>query len=258
MCGMHAPSDLAAPPPADTQPPGLLLEALANAGLSGAALRPVWRNGVGGLTFAVAPGGTGSSVAFYAKWNPIDSGESLSEEAARLEWLADRHPVPRMHSLDVYEHAEVLITHALHGESAVAEQWKADPNRTLRALGEGLRQLHAVPIVDCPFDWGVSHRMRLGGVAAASLGPAPAPDKLVLCQGDPCVPNTLLAADGSFLAHVDFARLGVADRWADLAVMTMSFAWNYRDYDESVFWHAYGIAPDLDRIAFYRKLWDAE
>lgn len=40
--------------------------------------------------------------------------------------------------------------------------------------------------------------------------------------------------------------------------MSMSLAWNYRGYDEAVFWEAYGIEPDPLRIDYYRRLWDAE
>ncbi|SDH91989.1 kanamycin kinase [Sinosporangium album] len=40
------------------------------------------------------------------------------------------------------------------------------------------------------------------------------------------VPNTLLHADGAFAAHVDLDSLGVADRWADLAVAAWSTEWN--------------------------------
>ena len=73
----------------------------------------------------------------------------------------------------------------------------------------------------------------------------------------PCAPNTLLTDDGDFLAHVDLARLGTADRWADLAVMTLSFEWNYVGYNEADFWNAYGVEPDVRRIAYYRALWNA-
>ena len=62
---------------------------------------------------------------------------------------------------------------------------------------------------------------------------------------------------GHFLAHVDLARLGVADRWADLAVATMSLGWNFDDVDEDLFWRIYGVEPDPGRIAYYRALWDA-
>ena len=42
-----------------------------------------------------------------------------------------------------------------------------------------------------------------------------------------CAPNTVLDADGTYVGHVDVGRLGVADRWADLAVATWSTEWNY-------------------------------
>lgn len=253
---MSVPSDLAAAPPANTPVPAALREALDRHGLAASLLHPVWRNGVGGLTFSVAS--EGAAVDYYAKWNPLSSGESLSEEATRLRWIEGRHPAPQVVQLITTEHEEVMITRALSGESAVSERWKQQPGVALPALGAGLRQLHSVAINDCPFEWSVAQRARHTPAATALLQDMPAVDWLVLCQGDPCVPNTLLAADGSFLAHVDLARLGVADRWADLAVMTLSFEWNYRDYDESLFWDAYGVAPDQERISFYRRLWDTE
>jgi aminoglycoside phosphotransferase len=52
-------------------------------------------------------------------------------------------------------------------------------------------------------------------------------DKLVVCHGDACAPNTLLTVDGTCSGHVDLGVLGVADRWADLAVATWSAEWNY-------------------------------
>ena len=57
--------------------------------------------------------------------------------------------------------------------------------------------------------------------------------------------------------HVNLARLGVADRWADLAVMSMTLGWNFGDIDQSVFWDPYGTEPDPVRIDYYRRLWDA-
>lgn len=50
----------------------------------------------------------------------------------------------------------------------------------------------------------------------------------------------------------------MADRWADLAVMSLSLEWNYTGYDEADFWNAYGLEPDKQRIAYYRALWNAE
>jgi kanamycin kinase len=78
----------------------------------------------------------------------------------------------------------------------------------------------------------------------------------VVCHGDACVPNTLLHDDGTFAAHVDLGSLGVADRWADLAVAAWSTKWNYGPGYDRALYDAYGIAPDPERISYYRLLWD--
>src|SRR5690242_5385406 len=61
--------------------------------------------------------------------------------------------------------------------------------------------------------------------ARARLADPPPVDRLVVCHGDACAPNTLLGDDGGWSGHVDLGALGVADRWADLAVATWSLDW---------------------------------
>jgi aminoglycoside phosphotransferase len=85
---------------------------------------------------------------------------------------------------------------------------------------------------------------------------APPVDKLVVYHRDSCAPNTLLTADGRCSGHVDLGELGVADRWADLAIATWSTTWNYGPGWETPLLDAYGIAPDPDRTRYYRLLWD--
>ena len=92
--------------------------------------------------------------------------------------------------------------------------------------------------------------------ALAVVADPPPVDRLVVCHGDACAPNTLLSDDGSCSGHVDVGSLGVADRWADLAVATWSTAWNYGPGWESTLLDAYGIGPDPERAAYYRLLWD--
>ena len=88
------------------------------------------------------------------------------------------------------------------------------------------------------------------------LASPPPIDQLVVCHGDACSPNTLLTDDGCWSGHVDLDQLGVADRWADLAVATWSTQWNYGPGWEDALLDAYGIAPDAERTRFYRLLWD--
>jgi kanamycin kinase len=147
-------------------------------------------------------------------------------------------------------------------------------------IGLGLRALHdALPVETCPFSWSVEDRLvamrrlaalgrldpatwgaeeqRLGVDGALRVLADPPPiDKLVVCHGDACSPNTLLTDDGHWSGHVDLGELGTADRWADLAVATMSAEWNYGPGWESTLLDAYGVAPDPDRTSFYRRLWN--
>ncbi|WP_435736481.1 aminoglycoside 3'-phosphotransferase [Cellulosimicrobium sp. PMB13] len=240
---------------------------------------PVWRNQLGGLTFRLDPV-DGSGPARYAKWVAAGTPElDLAAEAARLAWAAGRTAVPRVVDHGTDADGDWLVTEALTGTSAVDARWVAEPATAARAIGRGLRVLHdALPVDECPFAWGVQVRVaqadaRLAGgsgphewfpehrglTAAAArsvLDAPPAVDRLVVCHGDACAPNTLLHDDGTFAAHVDLGSLGVADRWADLAVAAWSTEWNYGPgYDGEVY-AGYGVEPDPERIAFYRLLWD--
>ena len=78
-----------------------------------------------------------------------------------------------------------------------------------------------------------------------------------MCHGDACAPNTIVADDGRVAGHVDLGALGVADRWADLAVATWSTVWNFGAGHEHHVLDAYGIDADPDRTDFYRRLWAA-
>ena len=148
-----------------------------------------------------------------------------------------------------------LVSAALHGESAIANRWRADADAALRAIASGLRAIHATDIREFP-----------ASLSAASwatrtperLGERPEVQGRVLVHGDACAPNTLIGADGSFVGHVDLVDLAVGDRWADLAVASMSLDWNYGEGYQEAFFAAYGIDPDPVRLAYYRSLWHLE
>ena len=148
-----------------------------------------------------------------------------------------------------------LVTAPVPGRSAVDPRWIARPAAAATAIGRGLRAFHdRLPVAGCPFDWSIERRL---AHASTDLGAAPPIDRLVVCHGDACAPNTLLLDDGTVVAHVDLGTLGVADRWADLAVAAWSTEWNYGPGYDGLVYSGYGVAPDAERIAYYRRLWDA-
>lgn len=243
---------------------------------AGRRIRPVWHNELGGTTFEV---GTGSGRSFV-KWLPVTSGVDLAKEAARLEWAVAFTPVPRLLAVGADQHGSWMVLAPLAGENAVSERWRGEPARAVAAVGAGLRALHeALPVKACPFSWSVEDRLaeldlraatrrldpaqwhavhqRMTIEDALALAAVPPPiDRLVVCHGDACAPNTLLAEDGSWSGHVDLGSLGVADRWADLAIAGWSAEWNYGRGWEAPLLEAYGIAPDVQRTRYYRLLWD--
>jgi kanamycin kinase len=221
----------------------------------GAALSPVWRNEYGGLTFR-------TDDERYIKHGPRNAESSLAGEAERLTWAGAFTRVP--HVLEEGSDAthEWLVTRALPGRSAVAPRWIAEPAAAVRAVGEGLRALHeALPVEHCPFDWSVPARIanaEARGIRVPdALRDAPPIDRLVVCHADACCPNTLIGEDGRWLAHVDLGQLGAGDRWADIAVASMSTEWNYGPGWDDALIEAYGVDPDRPRLSYYRELWNA-
>jgi len=192
----------------------------------------------------------------FCKWQPLSSPVDLVGEAARMRWARPFLTVPLVLDVSADADGRWLLTAGLPGETAVAERWRASPEVAVPALGRGLRQLHdALPLAGCPFDWSVPHRLARAVGDARSLRDPPPVDRLVVCHGDACSPNTLLAPDGTVAGHVDLATLGVADRWADLAVATLATTWNYGPGWERPLLAAYGVEEDSARTAYYRALW---
>ncbi|NUR26639.1 MAG: aminoglycoside 3'-phosphotransferase [Catenulispora sp.] len=265
---MTLPSFSSVPPP-DHPVPAPIREAA-----RGLAVHPVWANELGGATFRL---GTGPD-ARYAKWVPTGVDLDLAAEAARMRWAGMFVTVPRVLELDSSDEGSWLITAALDGEMAVADRWKQDPATAVRVIGEALRTFHdTLRVEECPFSASAEERVAEAERNAdrradrtlhpdyAHLTPAqalkrvadvPPVDKLVVCHGDTCAPNTLLTADGRFAGHVDLGELGVADRWSDLAIATWSTTWNYGSGWQEPLLDAYGVAPDPERTEYYRLLWE--
>jgi kanamycin kinase len=203
---------------------------------AGRPVAAVWVNELGGVTFRV---GGGSE---YVKVAPPRWAHHLEAESDRLRWAADYVTVPQVLGAG----KGWLHTAGLPCRSAVDPRWVAEPRAAVRAIGAGLRLLHdRLPVDDCPFG------------APPWVTGSLSVDRLVVCHGDACAPNTLIDGAGRCGGHVDLGDLGVADRWADLAVATLSLSWNYAGDWERDLLDAYGVDPDPERVDFYRALWNA-
>jgi aminoglycoside 3'-phosphotransferase-2 len=201
----------------------------------------------------------------------------LSTEIAVLRWLERVDlPAPRVIEAVETEDRQWLLMTAVAGTD-MASTPEAAPDQLVSECARALRDLHALDPGTCPFDRRLAitvsmaeERTRAGvvdetdfddehiGRTASELlarltARQPTETDLVVCHGDACLPN-FIVADGRFSGFIDCARLGVADRYQDLALATRSIAFNYGPEAVGTFLSAYGIDPDADRIAFYRLL----
>lgn len=243
---------------------------------AGREVRPVWQNQLGGLTFELAPVSPRDERCFV-KWASNGTNIDLVLEAAKLEWAARWTTVPEPLDAGSDGDGSWLLTRALEGDSAVSTRWIGSPGLAVRAIGLGLRSLHdALPVEKCPYTWSVTERLHAARTRGRQspvqwhedhrwlafedawrlLDSPPPVDQLVVCHGDACSPNTIIGEEGEWSGHVDLGALGIADRWADIAIAAWSIDWNYGPGWDGLFLRSYGVAPDPVRMRYYRLLWD--
>ncbi|WP_425146003.1 APH(3') family aminoglycoside O-phosphotransferase [Deinococcus sp.] len=202
----------------------------------------------------------------------------LHAEALRLRWAAGRIPVPELVAYEVDEEREYLAMTRLPGMALHHPDALLHPERVTELLARALRELHALPLRDCPFNASLGVRLReareqveagrvdeadfdaeRAGWTAAQvwnelLRTRPAGEDLVLTHGDACLPNLLL--DGEYIAgFVDVGRLGIADRHADLSLAHRSLSFNIGPEMAERFLHIYGRElVDPAKLKYYRLL----
>lgn len=236
-----------------------------------------------------------------ARWEPVTDGESgarvwkssrfvlkvggretlerpLQAEALRLRWLRGRVPVPEVVAYEVTPQAEYLAVSRLQGVPLHHPDALVHPLRVTELLARALRELHALPVRDCPFNAALSatlrqarERLEAGLVDEADFDEArrgrtgadlwrellqtrPTHEDLVVTHGDPCLPNLLL--DGEYLSgFVDVGRLGLADRHADLALSFRDLTARLGPQMSNHFLDVYGRSlVDEDKLAYYALL----
>jgi aminoglycoside phosphotransferase/GNAT superfamily N-acetyltransferase len=214
----------------------------------------------------------------YLKVSSAQSVFRLQAEARRLEWLNGRLPVPELCYYDEVGEVEYLLMTAVSGRPAIDPHHKSDLKRLVDLLAEGLQQIHAIPVDECPFDQRLVVQMEIarlrlihGQVDEADFEPEwqgkspvllfeqlldsqPDYENLHFTHGDYCLPNVLIA-DGQISGFIDWGLAGVADRYRDLALAARSLRHNWGEEWVGRFFDAYGIKRlNKEKLAFYTLL----
>lgn len=230
-----------------------------------------------------------ADAARYAKCVPATDAACLEDERDRVAWLRDQGvPGPRVldwHSGDV---GACLVTSAVLGVPA-DQVPAADLGASWERIADAVRGLHEVPVEQCPFrrDLDGMVAMARDVVARDAVNPqflpveqqhTPATELLarllpqvarrrdqeaadmVVCHGDLCLPNIILGPETLEVSgFINLGRLGLADRYADLALLLANARETWQDEEQAraadaAFAERYGIALDHDRLAFYLHL----
>lgn len=204
------------------------------------------------------------------------SDVDLEDEAGRLRWFSSRTIVPAPLACGATVQLQYLLMDVIPGHDASVAGTK--PSAIIEGMARALRELHAQPIADCPYDQRLDAQVtrarrrvdfglvdetdfdeeRAGRSAAGLLAEVersrPPDEDLVLTHGDACFPNVMFE-DGRFTGFVDLGRAGVADRYQDVALARRSIYHNLGwDWIEP-FFEEYGMPePDEAKLRFYELL----
>lgn len=205
--------------------------------------------------------------------------DTITDEANRLRWLAQYLPVPKvMQFVRTGNQAWLLMT-AIKGKTAY-QLLASDPDlgpAVVDALAAFLRRLHAIPLSACPYnsDHAVKLALARQRMAAGLIDTDDFDDErqgwtaeqvwLALQQHLPFTPDqvvthgdfsldNLLMHDGEVTGCIDVARLGVADRYQDLAILYNCLGEFGRPLQQRLFIQ-YGLPePDQGKLQFHLLL----
>lgn len=223
--------------------------------------------------------GKAGAPGLFLKHGEGELADDISDEMARLRWLGNHVPMPTVvHFVRTSKEAWLLMTE-VPGATAYQLMVSCPDRRTaiVDAIAMFLRRIHAIPVGDCPFTSNPEYRLlRARARIDANLvneddfdedregwsaeqvwqemqGLLPMVPDPVVTHGDFSLDN-LLIHDGEVAGCIDAGRVGIADRYQDLAI-----AWNcLGEFEASLqerFLAQYGVRDlDLEKLQFHLML----
>ena len=182
--------------------------------------------------------------ALYLKIGEGAAAGLVADETARAAWLTGRAPVARVVAAGAADGVAWLLSEALPGLT-LGDWIKRDRSRAAEgaaAMARFLRELHALPADDCPFDssvaaWlPVARRLVAEGqvdtddfdddhadwsaeqVLAKVEALAQHAQGRVVVHGDLSLGNLVIGDDGRVAGFLDVGLLGVGDPYRDIVI----------------------------------------
>lgn len=215
-----------------------------------------------------------------------DTPLELEKEYRFMKWLETSDLVPKPLCYEEKDGRYYLLMSRMPGEMACNERYMRQPDVLIRALADGLKALWRMDITGCPvenrladqLEW-AAENIRDGLVDVEDAEPdtfgedgfqdpeellewlkAHQPkEELALTHGDYCLPNVFVE-NGKFRGLIDLGRMGVADKWRDIALCYRSLCHNsegcyggpvYDNVKPEQLFEELGLQPDWEKIRYY-------
>lgn len=202
-------------------------------------------------------------------------------------WISRRIPVPQILAYEVHDEKAYCLMTKVPGEMACDDRYMRDPELLLDIVAEALRLLWSVDAAGCPCDNSLDVKLKtvryhvendlvdventepetFGENGFASPGKLlewlennrPA-EELVFTHGDLSLPN-ILVKNNRVSGFIDLGKMGIADRWQDIAICYRSLKHNfegkynggfpYEGYSPEMLFEKLGIAAHPDKLRYY-------
>ena len=223
----------------------------------------------------------------FLKIQPLS--EEAENECAALCYLKNLFPVPECLFYGVKGGIAYLFTSRVSGKMACDPSRMKEPRLLTECLAEALKARWRIDPAGCPLKTNTEKKLRLARRRAEeglvdltqtdpdTFGKTGFRDPLalvewledhfpeedaVLSHGDFCLPNVFFDEKG-LTGIVDLGRMGIADRWQDIALCRRSLIQSFRgDYtgvpisgfSEEMLFDALEIRPDPNKIRFFTLL----
>jgi len=246
-------------------------------------------NIIGGKPYSVDETGMSDSSVLIFDDSVLkirEDSEFIRNEHIMMKWLENKVSVPECVCNITENGKNYLLMSKISGKMSCEDEFLNEPGFLVSVLADALKSLWSIDISGCPVKNDLStvlssalYRVEHGLVDVDDAEPEtfgkngfkdpaellkwlydnrPAED-FVLSHGDFCLPNIFIN-EGRFSGFVDIGRMGIADRYQDIALCCRSLHHNfsgiysgksYPGYDEKMFFDALGIEPDYDKIRYY-------
>ena len=214
-----------------------------------------------------------------------DRPEELEKEYCFMKWLEHTGIVPKALAFEALDGWYFLLMSRMPGQMSCAKTYMENPQILIKILAEGLKTLWQIGPKDCPVQNTLEVKLKQaaeniknGWVDVEDAEPdtygeggfrdpedlldwlcANRPEEeLTLTHGDYCLPNVFGEGD-AFRGLIDLGRMGVADKWQDIALCYRSLCHNadgtygvvYENVKPELLFEALGLEPDWEKIRYY-------